>query len=133
MKSIYNLINKDNLDGEYKVTILFNKEISNKRMPDNLIIGGSKKAQILIKSIDNKLVYTGSIKDPRLKDMYVQSLESESPSSKRKVSVGCSVSITSPGEFDSNCGETCPKKTSILGDDTWFCTCVYDCHFEVSF
>jgi hypothetical protein len=126
-------LDENDLEGDYSITIKFDKESDSNFYPSTLSICAINENAT--KRIQNDIVVYELITDNvTVKEQYQIALNERD--SKRKqppgFSIGCSVSFTTPGEFDENCGETC-SDTSLLGGDTWFCVCLYDCSFEFDF
>ena len=126
-------LDENDLEGEYSITIKFDKESNSNLYPTSLSICAIN--EIATKRIQNDIVVYELITDNVIvKEQYRIALNERDSKQKQLpgFSIGCSVSFTTPGEFDENCGETC-SDTSLLGGDTWFCVCLYDCSFEFDF
>lgn len=118
-------VEESNLDGEYQVLITFNEKISNEELPKAFGVCGLD-GEIAYKRSDRLFALTTN--NQKIRNMYKEGLTT----SKEKMpggSIGCSISFTKPGEKDENCGETC-SETALLGGETLFCICIYDCEFE---
>lgn len=128
-------VDPDDLDGNFKVSVDFEKIEGSEVLPEGLRLCGIQGSPLLTRDVGVKLSYSGVLESKIAKSMYLKSLTSNTigvSKSKEKVKIGCSFSITKPGEYDENCDDTC-SETSMLGGETIFCICLYDCSFEISF
>lgn len=119
-------------ENSYELSLSFREDLDGVSMPDSILVNGFDDRNILNKT-DNKLIYNSKVKGGNFKKAYEKTIDKNTVNSRAKedVSVGCDVSFTKPGEYDSNCGDTCSE--SLLGADALFCVCAYDCRVEVDF
>jgi len=118
-----------NLNGSYNVAINLSKEISGKNLPDHLRFMGMDGVELSQKVSGDNISYSAKISNSKIRKGYEK--RKNAMSSDPEVSIGCSISVTTPGEYDENCEEECSEE-SLLGGDTWFCVCFYDCEFEIT-
>lgn len=112
--------------GQFKLSIKFNSALKNVNMPDALVLCGSTNEKLTPVSRDGEVNYAGITSSSLIEQLYNNAVGNKPIDMVQGPYADCSVSFTSPGEYDANCGETC-SDTSLLGGDTWFCVCVTDC------
>lgn len=128
-------VDPENLDGKFKISVDFEKIEGSGSLPSGLRLCGVDDSPILTRESGVRLSYSAILDSKIAKSMYLKSISSSTTGiskAKEKVKIGCSFSFTKPGEYDENCDETC-SETSMLGGETIFCICLYDCSFEISF
>lgn len=113
----------------FEVSVNISEEYPMDKLPDKISICNSNGEVLTLKSTkENGIQYSTILSNDKVKKAY-HDLEL---SKKKGPKIGCSFSVTKPGEFDENCDETC-SETSLLGGETIFCVCFYDCSFEIEF
>lgn len=122
-------LNENDLDGEYLITMKFDNNSNSELFPSAISLCQINEVALKI-TRDDAILYELITNNELIKENYKSALaEKESKQKLPGFSFECSISFTTPGEYDENCDETC-NETSFLGGDTWFCVCLYDCGFE---
>ncbi|MEQ9264584.1 MAG: hypothetical protein RLN81_05145 [Balneolaceae bacterium] len=121
-------VSEFDLEGNYEILISFGDGISEKQLPQSFKLCGSGEVMVRNKNI-NRMVFHSITSNPEIKSKYLNELNGVKK--KPGGSIGCEISFTKPGEYDSNCDEVCSAE-SLLGGKTIFCICIYDCSFEIS-
>lgn len=127
-------VNELNLDGDYQLLISLNKDLMEEELPSAFKVC-LLEGEVIQKSSRN--IYSLTTKNIRLREMYKKEQHQKKLSEPHLkalpgVEFGCEISFSRPGEKDENCNDEECSETSMLGGETLFCVCIYDCSFKIT-